>query len=235
MKKTKPILGFFAVTVTTFILPVLSYSSLRISPEAALSFPHVLQVGACLDFPNPEAQGPGAPSVESTQEVPWFVSGFALQNFRFFIDGGYFKLASSPNDFIELFDVQMGTRFYPLNRWSFLSQAVGYRVLNLSRDISTFKIASNSPATSGELNLKTLFYFPAIGLSWEVSESITLETELGVQVALTADGLLNLKNAATGQDSTNTPDLATDSKVAMSRIASLIVPELTLIRLIYHF
>lgn len=217
--------------ILLLLLPLFSHASLRISPEAALSFPHALQIGASVE----DVEENLRTSEEERAETPERNRWFSLQNFKFFWDFGYLKYASSPNDSLELFDIQLGARYFPLNSWSFISQAVGYRAFSLSRDISTFKIASSSPATSGELNLKTLFYFPALGLSWRVSDSVTLETELGVQISLYADGLLNIKNSVTGQDSTNSPDLATDSKTAMSRIASLIIPELTLVRMIYHF
>lgn len=153
-----------------------------------------------------------------------------LQPWRPYAETGfaYIPLGSKS---VRAFSLHAGVRYFPWQDWFFTSASLGYRFFALSADVSSFKIDDQPLATSGSINLKSLVFTLAVGGSFKVGERLYLGFDLGAQIPLVASGSLYLEDSATGANSDNSADLYTDSAESMGRLARLVTPQITLVRL----
>ncbi len=151
---------------------------------------------------------------------------------RFFGDLGYVKFPiPNKQTTVDLFNVQAGARWFPFASWLFFYGSFGYRNFNISTDVSSFKVEDETIASSGTINLPAFYFAPGMGMIFELSESLSIGFDLGLQLPLISSGTLSFNDAATGENSNNSDQLKVNSGNAMGRISGLILPELTLCRL----
>ena len=136
---------------------------------------------------------------------------------------------------LSAFTLESGARYYPFKFPLYVSAGFGFRQLRLTTDVSSFTIEGESLATSGSLNLSTVYFTPTVGWTFSLSKDLFLGMEVGAQLPLIASGDLYLQDSATGANSDTSDTLKTNSATAMSRIARLPIPKFTLIRLTWYF
>ncbi len=210
--KSKLTYLILSLTLTSLCIYTSVYSfwddgNLKYNPQLHIGFPQPLQLG-CQIFSDP--------------------------TFRVFSDIGFIRFPpSGDSKFIRLFNYQVGTMWFPFNSWFFLSGAMGYRRIGLAADMSGFKIGDQVVSSKGEIDLHTFYFAPSFGILMNISERISLGIDFGAQIALYSVGNMNFSNDK-GEDSSNSADLATDSSRAFSRIAALLVPQVTLIKLVWR-
>lgn len=181
---------------------------LHLAPELAIALPQPLQIG-----------------LEAHYDP----------RFRAFADLGYLKLnIGGSSRSVTLYDVHAGARWSPWNRWFFFTGAFGYRRIQLVGDISALKISGESIASTGNADLQTFYFAPGFGFNWDLSRKLSLNFDLGYQLPLHSYGSLSFEDRSTGENSANSPRLRVDSDRAMSRVAAIPIPQLTLLRFVWR-
>lgn len=166
---------------------------------------------------------------------------FCRKELRGYANTGVFLMpfGSGGKNSAFLFSAEFGGRYFPLqvpfNLPIYFSLGVGFRQLSLTADISSFKIAGETIATSGSLNLSSFYFYPTVGGEFQLTSSLVLSIDAGLQLPLLAAGNFYLVDATSGTNSNNSSNLATNSETAMGRIASLMIPCVTLARLTWLF
>jgi hypothetical protein len=192
-------------------------ADLRVGPELALGLPQALQLG-----------------VEGycTQE-----SAICAENLRVYFDIGglQYPLSSLSQKSLGIFDLETGFRYFFSNGALFTGVALGFRNINLSADLSSFQIDGVVLATNASVSLSTLYVGPLLGVRFLLGNGFAFEADAGLQFAVYATGFMYLKNGSTGANSNNSSNLQVDSGVAISRLASLLLPSLTLVRIVRYF
>jgi hypothetical protein len=150
------------------------------------------------------------------------------------VGGALYPLSPSSRSF-GMFSVEAGGRVFPWNSTFFMLLDLGYRRLNVAADLSFLRVEGAILASSASVEFSTFYFTPGIGLSFALGESWKIEMDLGVQIPLLASGQMFFLNQNTGQNSNNSTLLESNSDLAMSRIAGLILPHMTLARLIHYF
>jgi hypothetical protein len=198
------------------LLPQNALSEVKLAPEVSVSFPQAFQVGV---------QG-------FCTEGGWICS----PNLSGYFDlGGIYYPMGSNDRSLGVFSLETGARYYFSESHWFGGLALGFRNLGLSADLSSFRIDGEALATQGSIQLSTLYLSPVVGARFSLGNQYLFEFNLGVQVPFYANGFLFLRNDKNGQNSDNSAVLQTDSKVAFSRIAALIVPSFTVFRVVRYF
>lgn len=153
-------------------------------------------------------------------------------NFHFFAEGGYFKLPLSGRlKSISTWSVQAGTRFFPkVDGWLYVGGALGFRQIGLGTDISNLKLDGVSLANSADLTLNAVIVGVTVGGQWHLSEKLSFNVELGVQLPIPG---LHGGNTQIVQDVPDGTDLSVDDEDALERITNLPVPQIALFRLIW--
>ena len=136
---------------------------------------------------------------------------------------------------LSVFNLETGVRFFPFDLPFFTGFALGIRNISLNADLSNFRVDGASLASSATLSFSTVYVGPLLGIKWTLGNGFLLEANAGIQLALYASGSMNFMNGDTGANSNNSDTLQVDSKAAMSRIAGILLPSITLIRLIRYF
>ena len=177
-------------------------SSFVYAPEFGVTFPQPLRIG-----------------VEARTDT----------KVRYYFGGGYFKypLGSSTHQF-SVMSFDGGARYFPHFYGLYASLGLGYRRVGVTTNVSAFQIEGQAVASSASLALNTIFFFPSIGINFGLTKKLFIGFDIGVQYALIAWGSLNMN--ADGL-STNSNDLQVDNGPAMNRVAGLLVPEITILRL----
>lgn len=159
-----------------------------------------------------------------------------LQDLEFHLSGGgmLYPWVRSDRSF-EVLGVQAGTRWFPGQSSFFLLMDLGYRHVGVAADLSFLQIEGETVASSTSVSFSTLYVKPGFGVSFSLGQSWRFEMELGVQLPWLSSGRMSFLNQATGENSSNSARLQTNSDVAMSRIAGLILPQVTLARFVHHF
>lgn len=191
--------------------PEKDLQKIRISPEFTLGFPQPLMLGVEL-------------SRESNPE--W----------RVYLDGGYFQypLKIQTRGGSE-YSVETGVRFSPLNNWFSMALGMGYRKIQAYVNTSAFTIDGATIVTDGVANLSTFYISPMLESRIHLSQKIDLMFGLGVQIPLIASGVMTLQNTNNSTNSSNSSILAIDQGDSTTRIAQLVLPRVTLLRLVWHF
>lgn len=186
------------------------------APEAGISFPQVLSIGV-------EARCQGSES-------------FCRTDLKFYLSGGYFRYPLVNADRSgQLWSAEAGARYFPFSFPLRFALGFGYRSVGITADTSAFTVNGEVLATSSSLNFYTFYFSPSVGYSVKLSKKLLLGFELGLQVSLMASGRLFLSNSNNGQDSNNSSLLDTESGMALGRVASLLLPTVTLARLTWYF
>jgi hypothetical protein len=198
-------LGIALLSQTAFAVEKLHWG-----PEVAVSLPQPLQIGARAFCEGDEF--------------------FCKENLHAFMNAGYFYLPISSKS-ISAMSAELGARYFPFGKIFYLSGGVGYRAITLSADTSLFEIDDETIATDSQLNLRTLYFASALGASFSLSETLSISFDVGLQSPIMGSGNIHLSNDNTGEHSNNSDLLRVDSDPAVSRIARLPLPRITLFRL----
>jgi hypothetical protein len=152
---------------------------------------------------------------------------------RAYASAGYFAWPlSGGSRSVMIYGLEAGGRYHPWAGKFFLNAGVGYRRIAFSSDdISALKLEDEVLATGATIDLFTLYGSLKVGWDFPVSRTMSLGFDLGAQVAVMKWGRLVLRNDQTGQNSGNSSDLSADSSRAMRRVAGLLLPSVTLLRL----
>lgn len=179
---------------------------LRISPEAAIALPQPIKIGAELALPG-------------------------LSRLRPYGDAGYAWVPfSSGSKSLRVYSLEAGARYFPWEERFFASAALGFRYLGFSTDVSSFKIDDQAVATDGTIATKAFYAGLTLGAEFPLTSKLSFGFDIGLQIPLVAWGSLDLSDSTTGADSSNSELLAVDSN-GISRIAKLVLPQITLFRL----
>lgn len=154
---------------------------------------------------------------------------------RYFLDGGFIRLpAGGAKRSLGLFGLDLGGRWYPWGARFFLGGGMGYRRIDFWTDTSSYKIDDEVAVSDGNVYLHTVYVAPSVGAQFTLTEKLSIGFEAGVQLPIWALGRVILEDTSTGENSRNSEDLKVDSNRAMSRVAGLVLPQLTFLRLIWH-
>lgn len=191
-------------------------SSIAWSPEVIVALPQPLSFGAVF-------------SCEGS-------SALCSKAWNYYSNVGFFRwpLAISERSFAE-WSAEVGVRYAPFSFPLFFSMGVGYRYLSVSAQMASFTIEGETLASSGSLNFSTPFLAPSVGWNFTLSRNLVLGLDLGIQVPFLSSGTLYLEDAKTGTNSDTSEVLKTNSSLQMGRIASLLIPKFTLVRLTWYF
>jgi hypothetical protein len=210
----------FWILIAALLIPSAVHAtieSIQWGPEVGVSFPQPLQIGAQIS-----CSGTGL---------------FCHSRWKYYVDTGFFPVSlSSDSRKLEIFSIETGARITPFSFPLTFSLGLGYRTINFStRDVSAFLLDGATVASNASLIFSTLYFNPGIGWEFNLSEQLTLAIQIGMQFALIGNGSLFLSNQSTGANSGNSSLLETDSGAPLRRVASLVVPSLTLMRLTWRF
>ncbi len=191
---------FWAVT--------LSYAedttNFRYNPEILISLPQPLQLG-----------------VEIYRE----------ESFRYFADFGVFKFPfSASTKSVSLISTAVGVRYFPWNGRFYGTLGVGFSRIAISTDVSALKLDGEQLASFAHVVFSAFFIGPALGVSFDLSTRLRLAIEIGVRIPVLFSGSLEMIDKTTGATSANSETLKVSQGQAMSRIAGLVLPTLTLLR-----
>jgi hypothetical protein len=171
------------------------------------------------------------------QPIQASVEAYQAENIRYFVSGGYFRYpwTARPSRLVQLASAEVGARYFPWNSWFFAGLGVGFRYTSVMADISSFSIGDQSVASAATLHLNDVFLSPVIGLNFRLGGSFALGCDLGAEIPIVPWGSLVIENAANGTNSSNSETLRVESGPAISRIAGLVLPRVTLFRLTWQF
>lgn len=191
-------------------------AAIQLGPEVAISLPQAVQLGVegyCTEG-----------SVLCTERLRGY----------FDIGGLEFPLASSDRA-LSVFNLESGIRYFSESMPFFAGIALGLRYIGFKASLSSFQVDGAALATSATLNFTTFYLGPLLGVHVSLGEGFLLEANAGLEFSLYSNGNMYLVNADTGATSNNSDLLQVDSKTAMSRIAGLTLPTLTVVRLVRYF
>lgn len=211
------------------VLPALLSYPTQAADEAAASQEKVTQPGFFKGWKiAPEFM------IAAPQPLKLGVEAYSNPSIRPVLNFGYIKVPFGINRSVTIASVEGGARFSPWAKWNFFGAAIGYRHLNLTTDISAFKIEGESLATVGSVDLDTFYFAPTWGCRFSLTQRLFIGFDVGAQIPLISTGALRLEDAQTGQNSENNEVLRTDSERSMSRLAGLLLPQVTLVRLTWY-
>jgi hypothetical protein len=215
-----PLFNSIIIWISILLFPCKTQAtteSIQWGPEVGFSFPQPIQVGAQISC-----------------------SGSALfcdPHWKYYLDTGFFPVPLSSNSRkLEIFSVETGARITPFSFPLTFTLGLGYRTIFFStQDVSAFLLDGASVASDASLTFSTFYFGPSIGWEFTLSNQLALGIQAGMQFALIGNGSLFLSNQSTGANSSNSALLETDSGASLRRVASLVIPSLTLMRLTWHF
>jgi hypothetical protein len=159
-------------------------------------------------------------------------SVFCRSDLKYFVDGGFLRLPFLPADRIaSISSIEFGARFLPFRVPIYLAGAFGYRHITYAANVSSFKIGEDATISTGSIDLSTIYFSPRVGADLHLSTHLNLGFDVGYQIPLIHYGSLYLVNNQTGANSTNSPQLNTNSSEPMSILAGRWIPEITFLRL----
>lgn len=179
-----------------------------------------------ISFPQPVVIG-----VETSCEGE---SNFCSRHFRYGWEGGFVPLSlSSGLRKLSIFSTQTGIRYFPSTGgtgWVF-GMGLGFRRISFSTDLSAFKLNNEVLASSATLTTSCFFLAPSVGGRWNLTQSLQIAVDVGVQLAIVSSGGLEFVNDRSDRDPA--VDLATDTS-SIQRLGALKIPQVTLARLIWN-
>lgn len=216
---TTPLYASDANTSEAATSPAADTSSLHFKPEASLSFPQPLRLGAQMECP---------------ASIP-----LCLDHALFIGNLGYFRYPiSSSNKSLTIISFEAGNRLFPFTRTApalknfYFSFLLGYRRIDFSSsEISAFKVNDEVLVTLASLLMNTIYISPSVGFEYQLSDRITAGSEVGVELALFGRGSIYLENSNTGDTSDNSTLLSLPTNGALNRVARLLAPRITFFRL----
>jgi hypothetical protein len=195
----------------------LAWAEIQFGPEISVSLPQTFQLG-----------------VEGYCTEGSFI---CMEKLRGYVDMGglLYPLAVSDKSF-SVFNLESGVRYFPSSNFPFFTGfALGLRNVGLKADLSAFRVEGTTLASSAAINFLTVYMGPLIGIKFTLGNGFLVEANAGIQWPVYASGSMYLLNGETGANSNNSDTLQVDSKIAMSRIAGILLPSVTVIRLIRYF
>lgn len=207
----------FAVLSFALVNEPSAQAEVQFGPEVSVSLPQTLQLG-----------------VEGYCTEGAF---YCMEKLRGYVDMGglIYPLAVSERS-LSVFNLETGVRYFPSSvPFLFAGFALGLRNIGIKADMSAFHIDGAAIASSGTISLSTVYVGPLVGIKFSLGNGFLLEANAGIQLALYASGSMYLMNGETGANSNNSESLQVDSQVAMSRIAGILLPSVTVVRLIRYF
>ncbi|MEO5969955.1 MAG: hypothetical protein ABIQ95_08505 [Bdellovibrionia bacterium] len=160
-----------------------------------------------------------------------------MERLRGYVDMGglLYPLAVSDKS-LSVFNLESGVRYFPFSDSPFFTGfALGVRNVGLKADLSAFRVDGATLASSATVNFSTVYVGPLVGLKFALGNGFLIEGNAGLQWPIYASGSMYLLNGDTGANSNNSDTLQVDSKIAMTRIAGILLPSVTVIRLIRYF
>ena len=190
------------------LLPEQTAKKYQISPEFTVAFPQPLMIGA-------EAYRLNAPDL------------------RLYLDAGYFQYPLSISSLgIKALTIESGVRYFPFNSWFCLSLGLGYRNLGAQADVDLG--VGDESTTASSLGLSTLYFSPMIEAKIDLTKRIGIAFGVGAQISLLSSGSMNFQDNTNNMDSSNSPTLAVDSFSYLNHTAGLLMPRVTLFRLLWR-
>jgi hypothetical protein len=151
---------------------------------------------------------------------------------RYFFEGGYFSLPmSSRVNQIDIWSVQVGARYFPLQNWVYASGGLGFRHIGLGADISSLKMDGVSLANDANLSLNAVVANLCAGGQWQISKRFSLAAELGFQIPIPG---LHGGSTTIVQEEPDGTDLSVDDSDALKRVTGISIPQIALIRFIWY-
>ena len=191
-------------------------AEIQFGPEVSVSLPQTIQLG-----------------VEGYCTEGAF---FCMEKLRGYVDmGGLMYPLVESDKSLSVFNLETGVRYFPSSSPFFAGFALGFRNVGLKADLSALRVDGAALASSAAINLSTVYVGPLMGVKFTLGNGFLLEANAGIQLPLYASGYMYLLNGDTGANSNNSEELQVDSKIAMTRIAGILLPSLTMIRLIRYF
>lgn len=155
----------------------------------------------------------------------------SLPGWEVYAEGGYFRYpwSNSSRQFAD-YSFQVGVRVHPFSNWFFVATELGYRHIGLLADISSLKQGGQALASTAQLSIKSFFLALLVGGEWQISDSLSYAFDLGLQFEVIRSGGVNILPDPNDPDP---GDLTVNTDAALSRISSLPLPQVALIRLIW--
>jgi hypothetical protein len=149
---------------------------------------------------------------------------------EFAVSGGYFAVGVGSGRRVNTWNIDVGTRWYPWATRFYLGLTARYARLNFDMPI-TLDSTTGSVADS-TLSVGGLYVVPSIGWTWQLSSSMTLGIDFGVQVGVLTGGDISATEDASASDgAAMVNSLSRNSTRAASYFSRFPLPNLTLFRL----
>lgn len=183
-------------------------ATIRIEPELALAAPQPIQVGIALS------------------KTP---------TFAYYISTGFFMYPfTQSTKSLLLYQFGAGVRFAPQDGPFYVAGELGFQNIQVSTDISSFKIEDEAIASNAVILLRSIYLAPSVGYRFALSRRITGSVELGAHIPVMPAGRMIIEDSASGRNSDNSAVLKVDSDTAFSRVAAIVLPKITLLRLTWR-
>ena len=217
----RPALSFFCL-FSTLLSAAPALAEVQFGPEFSISLPQTLQLG-----------------VEAYCTEGAF---YCQDKLRGYLDlGGLMYPLVLSDRALSVFNLETGVRYFPFSLAStfnpafFTGMALGFRNVGIKADLSDFQVDGATLVSSALISLSTVYMGPFVGVKFSLGNGFLLEANVGIQLPLYASGFMYLSNGNTGASSNNSEQLQVDSGVAISRIARILLPSVTAVRLIRYF
>ncbi len=156
-------------------------SSAILKPEAALSLPSGMQVGAEY-VPDYESEKGLAGLLHSEDLRPYLKAGWLPWAFG---------ALDRPTQ-LNIWGVEFGARWYPFQHRSslsplrrlFLGTGVGWRWIHLSMSLSGLDLGEGVSLEGGDIDFQSVYLPVNLGWTWYGTRSFTLSSEVGAQVSI---------------------------------------------------
>lgn len=172
--------------------------------------------------------------IAAPQPLKIGVETYVNPSIRPVINFGYIKIPLGKERSASAMSIEAGARFSPWAKWNFFGAALGYRHLNFTTSIAAFKIEDESLASMASLDLNTFYFSPTVGCRFSLTQRLFIGFDVGTQIPLISSGSIRLEDKESGRNSDNNDRLRIDSDRSMSRIAGILIPQVTLLRLTWY-
>jgi len=154
----------------------------------------------------------------------------SLPGWEAYFEAGYFRYpwSNSSRQFAD-YSFQFGVRVHPFKNWFFIASELGYRQIGLLADISSLKQGGQPLASTAQLKIDSLFLALLVGGEWSLSDSLSFAFDLGLQFEVIRTASVSILPDPNDPDP---GDLSVNAD-PLSRVSSLPLPQLALIRLIW--
>jgi hypothetical protein len=149
--------------------------------------------------------------------------------FRPYIEGGYFRynFGSDRERSFKTLSINLGLKYFPWQSGFYTNASLGYRRLGFEADITNLQVDGEPLAKKADTNLDAAILGLSTGYRFDVSPSLSLGFDVGIQISLIHGGSLKFKDV----QNEATSDLQVDDESFTSRISGLVIPQISIIRL----